>query len=588
MQRSKGNKQIEQIAKISTSVEKITESISDVINKFDVKSVFKEVDQIKRCGILISTISMAMLILAFIGKASIAALFKSGLNKVDNGQKDVYYDIKNNSNINWRFLLLALAKRFKFLVCKSGEELQEISKEIKLIKAIILDDSAIEKTGKTIEGTGYVHDHTSNTHILGYKLLVCGFWDGISFIPLDFSLHREKRGKDLKNAKVRLDKKREKIKKLIAEVLGQREKKRVKQTLLKDIEKTYNAKGGKTNKLIFEQKQRVVARIDKRIQELKAEIKQQKAKGQYLANAYFELKSNYRYCGLKKEDYQNQYKKKRDRGSAGYKRKKEIDSNKIDNAVKMFKRAVRHGFVPDYILTDTWFYCEKFLAAVIETGRSIELVSMAKIGTAKYEILPKGKFLNPKQIIAQYERKEGKDSRKYKARYIQFQAKYQGIRVKIFLVRFGPDGARWRMLVTTDLQMSFARIIEVYKIRWTIEVFFKECKQYLLLGKCQSQDFDAQIADTTLSLARYLLLSYYERIHYGQTIGGLFRELSQASIEENLLADINVCFIELLEIFAKLAGVDFLTFYEGLLRNPDAAPIIERLRMNPSADRLAA
>ncbi len=213
---------------------------------------------------------------------------------------------------------------------------------------------------------------------------------------------------------------------------------------------------------------------------------------------------------------------------------------------------------------------------------------MAKIGTAKYEILPKGKFLNPKQIIAQYERKEGKDSRKYKARYIQFQAKYQGIRVKIFLVRFGPDGARWRMLVTTDLQMSFARIIEVYKIRWTIEVFFKECKQYLLLGKCQSQDFDAQIADTTLSLARYLLLSYYERIHYGQTIGGLFRELSQASIEENLLADINVCFIELLEIFAKLAGVDFLTFYEGLLRNPDAAPIIERLRMNPSADRLAA
>jgi hypothetical protein len=32
--------------------------------------------------------------------------------------------------------------------------------------------------------------------------------------------------------------------------------------------------------------------------------------------------------------------------------------------------------------------------------------------------------------------------------------------------------------------------------------FFKECKQYLLLGKCQSLDFDAQIADTTLSMVR--------------------------------------------------------------------------------------
>ena len=587
MQRSKDNKQIEQIPKVSSSEEKITQSITEVIDKFDVKSVFKDVDLIKRCGILISTIATAMLILPFIGQASISALFKSGLNKVGTGQKDVYYDIKNNPDINWRFLLLALAKRFKYLVSKSEEELQEINNGAKLIKAIIFDDSVIEKTGKTIEGTGYVHNHTSDTHILGYKLLVCGFWDGVSFIPLDFSLHKEKRDKDLKNAKVRLDKKREKIKKLAAGLLGQKEKKRAKQVLLRDIEKIYNAKGGKINKQKFEQKQRVVARIDQRIKELKAGLKQQKATGQYLANVYFELKSNFRNCGLKKEDYQNQYKKRRDKGSAGHKRIKEAGSNKIDNAIKMFKRAVRHGFKPDYILTDTWFYCEKFLAAIIDTGRSIELVSMAKIGTAKYEILQDGKFLNPKQIITLYDRKKGKNSRKYKARYIQSQAKYQGIRVKIFLIRFGP-GARWRMLVTTDLQISFARIIEVYKIRWTIEVFFKECKQYLLLGNCQSQDFDAQIADTTLSLVRYLLLSYYERIHYGYTIGGLFRELSQASIEENLLADISACFIELLEIFAKLAGVDFLTFYEGLLRNPDAAPIIERLRMNPSADRLAA
>ncbi|MCP3921729.1 MAG: transposase [Desulfobacterales bacterium] len=123
--------------------------------------------------------------------------------------------------------------------------------------------------------------------------------------------------------------------------------------------------------------------------------------------------------------------------------------------------------------------------------------------------------------------------------------------------------------------------MEVYKIRWTIEVFFKECKQYLFLGKSQSQDFDAQIADTTLSLIRYLLLSYYERTHYGITIGGLFRDISQASIEENLLADISVYFIELLQIFADLAGVDFITFYEGLLRNPKAAPIIEILRIKP-------
>lgn len=75
------------------------------------------------------------------------------------------------------------------------------------------------------------------------------------------------------------------------------------------------------------------------------------------------------------------------------------------------------------------------------------------------------------------------------------------------------------------------------------------------MGKSQSRDFDAQIADTTLSLIRYILLSYYERIHYGTTIGGLFKQLSQSAIEENILADINLYFFELLQIFADLTRI---------------------------------
>lgn len=586
MQPNKSTKKIEQIEKVSKSQEQITQSIADVIDKFQIKSVFKEIDLVKRCGILVSTITIAMLILPFMGAASVLALFKSGLNKADAGGKDAYYDVKNNATISWRFLLLAMTKRFKFLVSQSNEVLSEVNKRIDQIKAIIFDDSSIEKTGKTIEGIGYVHDHTKDLHILGYKLLVCGFWDGVSFIPLDFSLHKEKRDSELTKAEERLTKKKEKIKKVKTEIRELKEKKKIKKRLLKEAEKTYQNKLGKTNKKNLEQKQRVIARIDKQIKKLETELKLQKTQEQYLINNYSELKSNYRYCGLKKEDYKNQYKKKRDRSSAGYKRAKEADSNKIDIMIKMLKRSVRHGFVPDYVLTDTWFFCQKLLKTIIEIGRSVELVSMAKIGNAKYKILPMGKLLNPHEIIARYERKHGKTSRKYKARYIQFQAEYQGIRVKIFLIRFGTHG-KWRMLVTTDLQMSFTRIMEVYKIRWTIEVFFKECKQYLLLGKCQSQDFDAQIADTTLSMIRYLVLSYYERTHYGTTIGGLFRKLSQAAIEENLLADISIYFIELLQIFAELAGIDFITFYEELLRKPEAEQIILKMGLNSEKNELS-
>ena len=83
------------------------------------------------------------------------------------------------------------------------------------------------------------------------------------------------------------------------------------------------------------------------------------------------------------------------------------------------------------------------------------------------------------------------------------------------------------------------------------------------------------------------MLSYYGRTHYGTTIGGLFRKLSQASIEENLLADISVYFIELLQIFAELAGIDFITFYEELLRKPEAEQIILKMGLNLVNNKLS-
>jgi len=39
-----------------------------------------------------------------------------------------------------------------------------------------------------------MHDHVTGRYIFGYKLLVCGYWNGGKFIPVDFSLHRERGG----------------------------------------------------------------------------------------------------------------------------------------------------------------------------------------------------------------------------------------------------------------------------------------------------------------------------------------------------------------------------------------------------------
>ena len=67
-------------------------------------------------------------------------------------------------------------------------------------------------------------------------------------------------------------------------------------------------------------------------------------------------------------------------------------------------------------------------------------------------------------------------------------------------------------------------------------MFFKEAKQYLGLGKCQSVDFDAQIAATTISFIQYIMLSLHKKYNAYESIGGLFKQCKN-NTQEAILAE---------------------------------------------------
>jgi hypothetical protein len=78
------------------------------------------------------------------------------------------------------------------------------------------------------------------------------------------------------------------------------------------------------------------------------------------------------------------------------------------------------------------------------------------------------------------------------------------------------------------------------------------------LGKCQSNDFDARIADTTISLTQYIILSLYKRFSSYETIGSLFyksQEILQ-KITKALGVDVN-------EIMTKIFNLP--NFEENIL-----------------------
>ena len=82
-------------------------------------------------------------------------------------------------------------------------------------------------------------------------------------------------------------------------------------------------------------------------------------------------------------------------------------------------------------------------------------------------------------------------------------------------------------MLSTDTMLKFTKVFEYYQVRWTTEVMYRECKQHLGLGKCQSNDFDAQIADCTLVFITYTMMALRKRLNDDESYGALFREMGE-------------------------------------------------------------
>jgi len=256
--------------------------------------------------------------------------------------------------------------------------------------------------------------------------------------------------------------------------------------------------------------------------------------------------------GLTTKERKEQYSKNRDKSSNGAKRKKELRTQKGLNLINMIKRAVNHGIIADYLLTDSWFMSENMINEIREIKKgAIHILSMCRMDNRKYltkygEINAPALRKQTKQLI--------KRSKKYRAYYIEQIVDYKGIKVKLFFVRLSKR-SKWRLLVTTNASLKFTEAYELYANRWAIEVFFKECKQLLGLGKNQSRDFDAQIASTTISFIQYTILALYKRYNVYETIGGLF-STGKVALAEQVFSDrILILFIELIETLVELLNL---------------------------------
>lgn len=215
----------------------------------------------------------------------------------------------------------------------------------------------------------------------------------------------------------------------------------------------------------------------------------------------------------------------------------------------MIKRAVKHGLKANDVLVDSWFPSKAFIGSVRGIqNRMMHVICAVRKDWRKYTY--RGQKVNAKELL-KILKSEGKEkrSRKRNTRYFEATAYYEGIdeTVKLYLCRF-PYQKSWKLYLSTDSSLAFIDMMEIYAVRWTIKVFFKEAKQHLQLGKCQSRDFDAQIAHVITTYILYTFLSYFRRMNDYESLGGLFEEIRNDMVEKNLAERLWDMFDELLEV----------------------------------------
>lgn len=119
--------------------------------------------------------------------------------------------------------------------------------------------------------------------------------------------------------------------------------------------------------------------------------------------------------------------------------------------------------------------------------------------------------------------------------------------------------------------------MEIYQVRWTIEVFFKESKQHLGLGKCQSNDLDAHFTDVNVTMVQYVLLTLKKRFENYETKGALFRDSQEQMLELTLMHRLWGLFIEIATQFAGIFGIDTEELMEQLFQNEKVNKMLQKL-----------
>src|ERR1017187_3061099 len=204
----------------------------------------------------------------------------------------------------------------------------------------------------------------------------------------------------------------------------------------------------------------------------------------------------------------------------------------------MLQRALRAGFSAAYVLADAWFGCKENILCCLDN----KLVGIFQMKRGNLVYRHQGHNYTAGQLYTKVQRRLRPKNRR--ARYktasltaslnLQIDDGQPAQWVEVRLVFSAPVRASsadtWVVFLCTDTALNDAKILEVYALRWSIEVYFKEIKQNLGFLQEQSGRYQLAYASVHLAALRYLLL-FEAMLRSGQLSYGEIRDRESGRLQ---------------------------------------------------------
>jgi hypothetical protein len=248
-----------------------------------------------------------------------------------------------------------------------------------------------------------------------------------------------------------------------------------------------------------------------------------------------------------------------DKRTSGYKRRMNALETAPEQIPDMIRCAISSGIDARYVLMDSWFTLPPLIQGIV--GQGLDVIGMVKETKQRYSV--NGQLVSLKQLYRLAQPVQDKKGILRSIRCVMAN----GTSIKIVFVQNRNKRREWLAILSTDQTLTEREIIQIYGMRWDIEVFFKTTKSLLKLQKeFKGRSYDGLISHTTIVFTRYIVLSWQNRCNTDErTLGGLFYELCDEVNELDWAVALQQL-IELLDDVLKQANTKMKKLIESQLQ----------------------